>query len=521
MSTHAKEYCWALVVSLLILALSSAPVLTGCATQTSEQRFIGTFYDRQDYAVHLAMMHYGEQGSWNYQLRFTTEPHNSVYIRTFYVVLGHIGGWFSIPTPLLFQISRLGFGLLALCAIYRLMTRIFSSTGERRLAFVLAAIGAGLGWLQMPLGLTPDPNISPFDMWHIDAYILMGISLFPHFSATIAALVLAVTAFLDHLQKPRWQNIAFIAACAIFVQIVNPIAFILADVAMVGAFVFACWKNRKVDWQIFLTLCLLAIIQIPLLLYGLILLTRDPAWAIFTLQNATLSPPPLYLFFGFGLFWPFVIFGTLKALQNRDAKLGWAIFWAFFAFSLAYSPVAIQRRFLLAITIPLAILATPALINFSVWLSSQLRLGKLTGAWLVVALTALSPLILLAAYSANMTLRPGLLFESTALVDAVDWLGENSAPDDVVLAAEPTAQLVAIRTPLRLFLGHEMETLHYREKSQLVEQFYRDGQSADWLAAKGVDWVVFGPHEKEWGNVSLNLPVVFQNDQVVIYEVMP
>jgi hypothetical protein len=521
MSTNSKEYYWVLVVSLLILALSSAPILTGYAAQTSEQRFIGTFYDRQDYAVHLAMMHYGEQSNWHYQLRFTTEPHNSVYIRTFYVVLGHIGSWFGIPASLLFQVARLGFGLLALFAIYRLMIRIFSSTGERRLAFVLAAIGAGLGWLQMPLGLTPDPNISPFDMWHIDAYILMGISLFPHFSATIAALVLAVTAFIDHLHKPSWQNIAIIAASAIFVQIVNPIAFILADIAMAGAFVFISWKNRKVDGQILLTLGLLAIIQIPLFVYSLILLTRDPAWAVFTRQNATLSPPPLYLLFGFGLFWPFVIFGVLKAIRNKDERLGWAVFWTFFAFSLAYLPFAIQRRFLLAVTIPLAVLATSSLVDFSAWLGNRLHLGKFTGAWLVAAFTALSPLILLAAYSTNITLRPGILFEPVALVAAVDWLGENSAPDDVVLATEPTAQLVAIRTPLRLFFGHEMETLHYREKSQMVEQFYRGGRPADWLAAEGVDWVVFGPHEKEWGQVSLNLPVAFQNDQVVIYKVMP
>ena len=522
MSIHTKEYCWVLIISILLLAFGSLPVIAGYAAQTPAQRFIGTFFDQQDYAVHIAMMHYGEQGGWDYQLRFTTEPHTAAYVRLFYVLLGHLGGWIHLPAAILFQIARLAFGLLACLVIYRLLIRVFSSVSQRRLAFILTMLGSGVGWFQVLFGLIPS-KISPVDLWLIDAYPLFSINLFPHFSATIAAMVIAITAFLDHTHHPRWQNIAAIVICAIFVQIVNPIAFILADLAMAGITVFSCWQKRNIDIPLVLSLTLIALVQIPLFLYSFILLTRDPAWAIFTRQNVTFSPPPIYYLLGFALFWPFAIAGALKAFRQRNPGLGWAAVWTVCAFGMAYLPINIQRRFLLAITIPLAVLATPSLLDFSHWLSIRLRLNKYTGVVLITAVASISTLLLVCNYSIAMVSRPAALFEPTVLVKAVDWLGKNGRPADVVLASAPTSQLVAIRTPLRLYFGHEMETLNYGEKSQAVQRFYQGESPSGWLEAQGITWVILGPNEAEWQQTPLESPelkIAYQNQSVIVYKII-
>ncbi len=523
MNTHLKEYRWPLVVSLLILALSSAPILAGYAAQTPGQRFIGAFSDRQDYAVYVAMMQYGGQGNWDYEFRFTTEAHIGAYLRTFYVVLGRLTGWTGLSPSLIFQAARLFFGLLACLAIYHLMTRVFTAIAQRRLAFVLAIMGAGLGWLQVPLHLVPNPGISPIDFWLIDAYVFFDIAVFPHFAAVIAALALSISIFLDHQQNPRWRNIALIAGCALFVQIVNPIAFILADCAMIGAFAFSCWHNRRFDWASAFALGLLAVIQIPILAYSLALLTQDPVWAEYNRQNVTSSPPPIYYLLGFGLLWPFAVIGAVRALRKPDASVGWAVVWVLFALGMAYFPIAIQRRFLLAIGIPLTALAIPVIVAFSEWLHRRLHLSKLTGAIVIVAFTTLTPLLMVSAYSADMAKRPADMFEPAALVQAADWLNKIGTSEQVVLAAEPTAQLIAIRTHLRLYFGHVMETLYYAEKAQAVENFYRGKQPAGWLKTQGIDWVIFGPHEKLWGQHapdSPNLQIAFQNELVTIYRVV-
>jgi hypothetical protein len=521
MTGKAGEYRWVWVVSLLLLAIGSLPIITGYAIQTPGQRFTGAIYDQQDYAVHLAAMHYGEQGGWGYQMRFTSETQPVTFLKTFYVILGHFGGWLQIPAAGLYQAARLGFGLLACLSIYRLMTRVFPSIKQRRLAFLLTMLGAGMGWFQVFSGLV-SAQVAPVDLWLSDAYPLFSIDLFPHFSATIAALAIAITAFLDQTVRPRWRNIAVIAACAILVQIVNPIAFILADLAMAGILVFFFWRNHRVDIPLALGLGLIAVIQIPLALYSFFLLTRDPVWSIFTAQNATPSPAPFHYLFGFGLFWPFAIWGAVSAFRTRS-DTGWAAIWVIGAFGLAYLPVAIQRRFLLAITLPLAILATPNLLRFSGWLRARLRLGANTGAYLVIGLASISTFLLIGILTLNVLKRTSPQFEPTKLVQAVDWLGKNGASEDVVLASEPTSLLVAIRTPLRLYSGHTMETLHYLEKVQALQRFSRAEQPSGWLGSQGITWVVFGPHELDWQVAATDpsgMEIAYRNDLVRIYQVL-
>jgi hypothetical protein len=523
MNTFVKEYRWPFIATLLILALSFVPLWTGYAAQTPELRFIGTFVNRQDYTVHLALTHYGEQGAWDSQFRFTTEPQNPTYLKTLYVVFGHLGRLFGIPAEILFRIEHFIFGMLACLAIYYLLTFIFPTVQQRRLAFVLAILGAGLGWIQIPLGLVPERSLSPIDFWLIDAYIFFNIATLPHLAMTIAGMAFSLALFLRHLQKPHWLNIAIIAVCAFIVQFVNPVAFLIVDMAFAGIVAFACWKNQKLDWKLMLTVGLLGVLQLPLLLYSFLLMNRDPAWIEFSRQNITLTPPPIYLLFGFGLLWIFALPGMIKAIRQRDVNLGWAAVWVVAAIVMSYLPLAVQRRFLLAISLPIAILATPMLLAFSEWLHRRLRLSKFTGAIVIGAFMILSPLLMISAFSTDMKSHPADLFEPASLFDAADWLSKNGTSTQVVLAAEPTAQLVAMRSPLKLYFGHVMETLYYDEKSQLVENFYRGKQPTGWLESQGIDWVIFGPHEKKWGVSAPDLPnlkISFQNDEVTIYKVV-
>lgn len=519
MSITAKEYRWAFIASLLIVLLSCLPLLVGYMSQTPEERFVGTMFDRQDYSVHLAMIHYGAEGGWDYQFRFTTETQTRAYVKIFYVIIGHLTGWTGLPADAIFQMARILFGLLACFSTYLLFTRVFATLPERWLAFALAMLGMGFGWFQTPLVLTPDPKVWPIDIWFPDPYMLFSVALFPHFSAAIAGMLIGLTAFLDHIELPRRRNIFIMSICAIFVQVISPIDFILVDAAMLGACLFVSWQKHKLNWASLRALALVSIVQIPLLVYSLVLLTRDPAWAVFNRQNVTLSPPPIYYLLGFGLFWPFALAGAIKALRKPAAGPGLALFWVVSAFVFAYMPLDIQRRFLIVVTIPLAILATPAILDFSGWLTRKLSLGRITAVLLISSSMAIGSVFLIAFYSFNLSRRPSNLFEPVGLFQAMDWLAQNGKPDDIVLASEPTAQLVAMRTPLRLYFGHEMETLYFDDKARQVQDYYRGTQPSSWLNGLPVTWVIYGPHESEWGRppASPELQVAYDHNGVVIY----
>src|SRR5215211_6306522 len=151
---NKKEFLWLFIVSVLILLWGSVPTWAGYQAATEEVRFRGLYYDSQDYASHIAMMEAGGHGEWAYQFRFTTEPLNPAYIRIFYIILGHLSKWLGLTSEFTFQSARWLLGFVALAALYRLMRHMFQNIFWARVAFLLAALGSGLGWLQLIFNIT-------------------------------------------------------------------------------------------------------------------------------------------------------------------------------------------------------------------------------------------------------------------------------------------------------------------------------------------------------------------------------
>src|SRR5512141_3237591 len=148
---NRRDFFWVLIVSILILTMSSVPTWMGYRAQTETIRFRGIFFDSQDYSAHIAMMEAGAHREWTYQFRFTTEPMHSAYVRLFYVVLGHISHWVRLNAEMFYELARWVLGGVALFSLYWLMNHIFEDRFWTRIAFLLASLGSGLGWLQLIL----------------------------------------------------------------------------------------------------------------------------------------------------------------------------------------------------------------------------------------------------------------------------------------------------------------------------------------------------------------------------------
>jgi len=519
---HKKDFLWIFVASLLILLLGSIPTWAGYQAQTAGLRFRGIYYDSQDYAVHIATMLAGRQAEWAYQFRFTTEPHNLAYIRMYYIVLGHISTWLGLAPEPTFQIARWLFGFIALFALYRLMKQIFPELFWARTAFMLAALGSGLGWLQLIFRWT-STRITPIDFWLADDYVFFSLSVFPHFAFVTAGMCIALSLWLDFLATKRWVKVAYIALTAILVQFVNPIAFTTVDLSLLGAALFSWWQSQRISRQDMAALFTIAIAQFPLLAYNFLILNNDPLWSQFTAQNQTLSPPPDYYLWGFALFWPWALLGTILALRTRSTAQGAAVFWVISAFLLAYIPVYIQRRFLQNITIPLAILATAGLIKL--FETGTVRRPGMTR-WrpsLVLSfvfLASVSSIQMGLSQGAYLQTHPENLYYPASLDGAIHWFHENAQYNDFILASEQTSQVLAQKAGLRAYFGHEMETLHYRSKKLEVQSFFQ-GRLPE-LAHKPIKWIVYGPFEKELSSTfqaTENLRLVYDIQGLQIYQV--
>jgi hypothetical protein len=196
---------------------------------------------------------------------------------------------------------------------------------------------------------------------------------------------------------------------------------------------------------------------------------------------------------------------------------------------LVYLPSVLQRRFLLAYTVPLGILSVFGLeVIFSKWLDQHVvgwrkQVMDLTPL-LLVAFSMIASILLSVSTAWNMSIRSQNFFDSAELVKAVDWLGAHAMIDDIVLSSEKTGQLVAASTGLPVFIGHPIETMDYQTKLLQIQEFYQGEIDPDWMYSNGVRWVVCGPYEKQQVSIEefgSEMKMAYQNEDVVIYQLNP
>jgi hypothetical protein len=118
-------------------------------------------------------------------------------------------------------------------------------------------------------------------------------------------------------------------------------------------------------------------------------------------------------------------------------------------------------------------------------------------------------------------------YQPTEVVAAGDWLAEHTTPDDLLLASHVTAGYLVGEAPMRVFVGHWVATLNYRDKDNGTLWFYAgplDDDRRVFLAEHGIDYVVYGPHERVFGGGpgdGEGLEPVFSSSGLDIYKVVP
>ena len=516
-----KDTFWFVFIAIAILTFSYIPFFVGHSSETDKWRFRGTYFDTEDYAVHLSMMQAGRLGDWAYQLRFTDEIHSPAYLRLFYLVLGHISKWIGLSVESTYQLARWVFGFGALYFIYKVCQRFLPKKNQARAAFLLAVIGAGTGWIMLFLGVPLKP-ISPIDFWLIDAYIFFSISLFPSFSFSLLLMAVSVSLFFDFLETSKWNLVFGICFLAILSQTTNPISFAAIDAAFAGTTLMLCLQKHKLKTRHIIALICIAFSQIPLLVYNFLVLSRTPIWSQFTNQNLTLSPPFSFYLLGFAPFLLFTPYTIYLAIREKISTLLGLTFWVFASFSLAYLPVAIQRRFLLGVTIPLAILAIYGLSRLIQKVPFLLKRESLIY-FTYILFSSISTIYLILGLSIFLKTLPAERFYPKELDDAFIWLEENAAPNEFVLADISTSQILAQKTDLRVYVGHEMETIRFEEKKQKMQTFFKNPLSSDWLLQTQIHWVIFGPYEKKISITFLpptNFELVYNKNGVQIYTII-
>jgi hypothetical protein len=503
---RTSDVRWVILVSACVVALASVPYLVVYLTTPPDLRFVGALINPYDGDSYFAKMQIGAQGGWLFSLMYTAQDHPDVLLFSFHILLGHVSAWTHLPIPLVYHAVRIlaGFGLLLV--VYALIARVIEDVTGRRIAFLMAALSSGLGWLALIAGHTETA-----DLVIPESNTFYSLQINAHFALAMALMTGMFLMFMD--RRSEVTRTAALSVASLALAIVQPFAVAPVYLTLGVTWLLCAWRDRRVAWRGIWPVVIAGLVTLPLTLYTFWVTQANPVLGGWTAQNLTPSPPVWDYALGYGVILVLAVPGVSAAVRRRsDADL-LLLAWVAVTALLLYAPFALQRRFSLGLHIPLAILAARGLWQ---WTRRRLVIG------LVFASTLLTTLLILLLAVVGGLQRDARLFVSADEAAAMDWLKINSPRQAIVLASPEMGLFIPAWAGRRVVYGHPFETVDAEQTRARVEAFFATSSDAErqamlreWRAA----FVFIGPRERKLGLTgSWGGREVYRNPTVVIVQ---
>ncbi len=529
--TPIPRRVWATIGLLLIVA--NMPYFAGYLNAPEGGSFTGNAFEqtRVDYNSHLAKIQLGLRGEWLDQLLFTPEDHPAALLQTFYTALGQIARVTGLSPAAAYHLARLAGMILMWAMIWQFVARWLPDDRGRWWAFLLATITGGLGWVLYLFASVQAADLAPIEFWLLDGYTFLAALTFPHLCAAIATL-LGFALVLDRwLAAPSWRRIGVLVLLSLILGVLQPFDLLLTALLTLTLALIA-FARQALAFRQLVMLVPVALAHGLVVAYDWAVFNSHPVWQAFAAQNLTLSPPPVYYLLAY--FWLLIPAGLGMAgpRQSKDGHRLLPLAWVILVALLVYAPLPTQRRFLMGVQVPLAVLAAQGLEQEQrLWLARGWRIAPwrllLTGGLLLSTLTH-ALFLLSAILLANPVERPLLFLDGDTLA-AQGWLRQQPV-DSVVFSTFERGGEIAAFTGRRVYIGHWIETMDYATRQTQVRAFFAtEGMSDErrlaLLQKAGADYVwvdrptvsgdAWEPEHVDW------LRPAFTAGTVTIYEVVP
>jgi hypothetical protein len=531
------------IFAVVIALALTIPYIVAAVSTPSGWEYSGALVTphgfRVDFNSHLAKMWQGSRGQWNYRILFTHEAHPGlVSVQGFYVALGALSNLTPFSFPLIYHLTRFLLTIGVVLAMWAFACRYFDGNRDRWLALLFGTIVQGWGWLLYFIAPEMTRGVAPIEFWLMDAYHLLGALFMPHFATAIILQIVALIAYEDWLNSsslfpPRtYMRYLVMMTFALALDAVIQPYVILLIVPLIGILTaYHVFSTKALSFRRALGL------TIPLGVHGLIGLTQfllisgDPIWANFAKQNITASPDLLYYLLGYA---PFIIPIACGARYLATGGTRWLLpmIWVLLVAMLVYAPFPTQRRYLLGVQTPLAVMAA---YGWSRSVLARVQKRRFILHLLYFTFSALSLILLLQSNSASLSQPekyPDVFYQPDELA-GYQWLRENAAPDSLILSTfdkktgNGSGGKIVAKTGLRVYAGHWFETAQIDFKLEQVRLFYQPETSDDWreefIQETEIDYIWYDESARalgRWNPADADyLEAVFESTQVTIYVV--
>jgi hypothetical protein len=508
--TRKRYRLIATVFAIGCLLASSVPYLAGWAASSEEVRFGGILIlHMEDVYTYLSSMHQGARGSWSYHILHTPEEHRGEPLKLFYLALGKLARPLGLPVALAYQLARIVSGTCLIAAIYLFTGYFVEDSKSHLVAYAMGVVGGGLSWLTAILRALGRswPDWDPIELWLVEGFSFPTLLVFAHGAMATAILLMTFLSVLEYHRNASRMGLIQSIMWTVALAVVQPLCLPILGTTLAAYQLLLAWRRKSTGYRWFqrqevIALLTVGAISVTLAVFFYRPFITNEAFLTWEQQSRTPSPPPLHYLWGYGLIVPLAILGAGRALRSESEAWLLPIAWLVAVTALLYMPHLPQRRFSQGALVPLSCLASLGMEA----LQSRLENRRWPTLFprLILALTMVSSVILVAMHTQTCLSRTRPVFHLTEELASMQWLDNNSMPDETVLAGQYSSTYTPAAIGHRVFWGHWCETIDLDEKVRQLARFF-DGQTSDhWrrhlLARYGIRFLLYEPQGAAQGD---------------------
>jgi hypothetical protein len=531
---------WRFVAAIAAVALvsTSLPYIYGYVSSPPDKQFMGLMLDVPDHGQYLSWWR-GFQTSLLIRNKLTPESSEPVFFNLLWWALAQVSRLTGLGYTSVYQAFRWVAGGSFLWATYRLIAQFLQEIHQRRMALSLIAFSSGLGWVLVVLKytLTNGELLFPLDVYVAEGNSFLCILGYPHFAFAATFIALTFEFIWRGWKEAKIRHMAVAGALALLLgwQHAYDLLIIYGGMAVFALLVW--WVCRSFPWKILWGGVVVVALSCSGAVYSVVLTTVDPLWEEVLAQFAnggvyTPSPPHLIILLGLPLVLAVVTWIALACRRQWSEENLFVMGWFLAGAALNYVPTDFQIHMLNSWQIPMMLLVTKGVYEFVAPAIAARRLAPVekVAHWMSVALViAVLPtnLYLWAWRFLDLGRHDYPYYLQRDEVAALEWLDENSAPEDIVLSSLTIGQYIPALSGNTAFLAHWAQTVDFYDKRDRVSRFFDaatpDEERAQTVSIFGVDYVLRGPAERALGDydpadVPWLIPA-FSAPQVKIYRV--
>ena len=540
----SNELRLATLISVITVAVAFLPYATGYLRGAPGWEFGGVVMNFEDAHGYLAKMRQGAEGRLLYQIPFTSEDHDGAFVGGFFLALGWLCTVTGLPVMWVWHLSRVVFGFLLLLSAYVFIAFFLEDRRRRLVAYLLVCFSSGLGWVVLLTGRFSILGFDLIDFKMPEAHIFFTLLTFPHFAAgaTLLLLIFMLCLLLHRTQRWRYAGLAGLAS--LILAVVHPYNLLIVA-GTLGIWLLVIIRGeRRLPFRELVGIVIIGVMALPVFIYYEHVFATNPIFGAWAAQSGSPSPHPVHYLISYGPFLILALPAMLEQARKAEADAMLPLLWVLVVALLLYAPLKQQRRMVEGVHVPLSIMATVGLYSYYLpRLEQSRRVRKLVTlrgqtfsrrkfsnfvVFLVLVSTVPSNLYIVASLAATSVQHPYPFFHEREENEAINWLAEETAPTDTVLAAYGTGSYIPARINHRVFVGYWAETARCEEKIDMVDRFFQgetpDAWRAELLEGYDIAYVFYGPREALLGDFhpsdSAHLSPVFANELVTIYRVL-